>query len=151
MAKEMNEITINVSDYLSDDEMKEIAREEFREIIKRQFSDENQTERIISNTAYRIVWERVDEVIGGKSDVEIMLLEKVKKIIDVLSVYEVFREADSWRASATEGQKILNKAVSECGDIIFTKVKEIAEALPDSLVVEAISESINNKLGANNG
>lgn len=144
----MNEITINISDYLSEDEMKEIAREKFGEIIERQFSDENQTERIISNTAYGMVFKRVDEVFGGKAELEKMILEKVIEQINKLSSFHIFRHEDVWGRATSPAEKIIHQAVADNAELISAGVSEALRTLPNKIVKEAIGDFIKNKLGA---
>ena len=53
---------IEVKDYLSESEIKEIVQQELRLKVRQQF-DLNNIERIFSNSAYHIVWEEVNKSI----------------------------------------------------------------------------------------
>ena len=77
---------INIEEYLTEEEMKEIAQQEFRKCISHQSKES--LERIINNSAYQVVWSAVDESLDGEAIG--ILKEKVIEIIGDMSAFNVF-------------------------------------------------------------
>ena len=50
---------MDFSKYLTEDEMREIAEQEFREVVRNKANKD--LERIINNSAYSVVWKSVDD------------------------------------------------------------------------------------------
>ena len=63
----MMEININIEDYLSKEEIKEIAKEQISYAIKEKFRKESDIERIITNLSYEFLFKAVSETIGKDS------------------------------------------------------------------------------------
>ena len=68
-------MNINIDNYLGDDEIKDIITSEMRDLVKKHLSDENNITRIISNSAYQLVYKMVDETFD--QSLSSMLTEKV--------------------------------------------------------------------------
>lgn len=54
---------INIREYLDDNSLKEIAEQEFRNRIYKEFSSESETKRITSNLCYQFVWDMMKRII----------------------------------------------------------------------------------------
>lgn len=129
---------IEVKDYLSESEIKEIVQQELRLKVRQQF-DLNNIERIFSNSAYHIVWEEVNKSIDY--DVTEFIKNKVIQIINELSEYSVFRDKGDYiygRDKNSIAQDYLNQYVEENKNIINDRVIEIMQGLD--------SEKLNDQL-----
>ena len=122
------EMQIRVEDYLSKEEITEAIRYRLDDAIRRD------SERILSNTAYGVVFEAVNKALDGKMQETIKA--KVVEIINKLSNFEVFRGTDAWGNPETVGTKILNKAIEENSQAIKEKVKETVDGYDISSQIE---------------
>jgi len=129
---------IEVKDYLSESEIKEIVQQELRFKVRQQF-DLNNIERIFANSAYHIVWEEVNKSIDY--DMTELIKNKVIQIINELSAYSVFRDKGDYiygRDKNSNAQDYLNQYVEENKNIINDRVIEIMQGLD--------SEKLNDQL-----
>lgn len=129
---------IEIKDYLSESEIKEIVQQELRIKVRQQF-DLNNIERIFSNSAYHIVWEEVNKSIDY--DMTEFIKNKVIQIINELSAYSVFRDKGDYiygRDKNSIAQDYLNQYVEENKNIINDRVIEIMQGLD--------SEKLNDQL-----
>ena len=122
------EIKINVEDYLDKEEIKELISYEISKSAK------NDAERILSNTAYGVVFDAVNKALDGQMQETIKA--KVVEIINELSDFNVFRSTDAWGNPETVGTKILNEAIEENRQAIKEKVKETIDGYDISSKIE---------------
>ena len=118
------EIKIDVENYLSVEEIKEICKDAMRGIIYNQFKKEADVDRVISNLSYEFLFKQISESIG--EDAVALIKSKVIKLIqDKNSIkYELFRKADGWDRSEAVGYTILKQAIKDNADLINKRVKE---------------------------
>lgn len=83
---------IKIEEYLSESEIKDIVISQFKESVK--FKHDNDVKRIIENTAYDLVWRKVDEVFG--ESIEKVLSEKVMDIVSNMSEFSIFSKPNAW-------------------------------------------------------
>jgi len=135
---------INVQDYLSEDEMKEIAKDVWADQCR--YKLEKDKERIVSNEAYACVFKMVDEVFG--ENLNQILTEKIVEIIKDMSSFNVFRVKNAWDRDESVAQKVMCQVVEENKHILKeTVVAQMMNAkIDDEMVAEAIREVIVNKL-----
>ena len=69
---------IDFKEYLSDGEIKDIIVEEFRIQIRKKFSSEKETERLLGNLAFHIVKEELEKITPNYEE---YLNTKVNKIL----------------------------------------------------------------------
>lgn len=136
---------MNIEDYLTEDEQNRVAKEVLTDRLR---IDEKNLERIISNTAYEMVHKMVDECFGNK--LEILLAEKVKKIILELNEFSVFKKPNAWNREPNHAYEILQKAIEDNKDLITEQVKEALpeqskKMLKDNLK-ELVIEAVHNQL-----
>ena len=140
-------ITVNVEDYLSDDEMKDICRDVFANSVAKYFNTENDLKRIIGNIGYETACDILDKQVSNFSD---QIIEQTKKACADISNYTVFRSANGWGDKDSIGKVILEQATKDNKDIIIKKVQEIFNAIDnDSLryeISDIIQEYIVNKV-----
>lgn len=124
----MSTVEINLDDYLSEQEKKDIAIEVFRGHCLEKFQKDS--ERIFSNAAYTTVAKLVDEQIereGGNLDQ--IIRDKAIQIIGKLSEHSVFKRADHWEKEESAAYKFLQKAVDDNAGLINTRVIELFKAI----------------------
>jgi hypothetical protein len=112
-------MTINIDDYLSEEEKHRIAKEVFTEQCRKRSADD--FERIITNSAYHVVWDSMDEFCD-ESVIE-KLRNKVRSIIDTLSVFSIFREPNAWDRKENTPYSVLLDSVRENKPLLDDKVK----------------------------
>lgn len=112
---------LRVEDYLSEEEMKKIAEEEFRMCVSRIFSKEKDIERVISNASFGVIWSSVDELFG--SDSKKLLAERVKNQIENLSTFGIFKKPDVWDAEPNNTYTYLQEVLMDNKP----RIKEIVE------------------------
>lgn len=133
---------IDVKDYLSESEIKEIVKDELRFKIRQQF-DINNIERIFTNSAYHIVWEEVNKSIDY--DMTETIKNKVIEVISNLSNYSVFRDKGDYiygRDKNSIAQEYLNQYVEENKNIINKKVIEIMQGLDSDALRDQLYDLI---------
>lgn len=121
---------IQVEKYLSEDEIKEIVKEEVRDKIQSIIRKENNLDRILTNTYYKTVWMVVEETLGEDKKLKDLIRDNVEKIINELSSYSVFRRKDHYDNESL-GQTLLNQAVTDSKDLINNRVVKIIADLDE--------------------
>lgn len=122
---------IDFGEYLSESERKEIVEHEFRTAIRESLRTRASAERILSNLAYYVVEDLVDEAVEdlGKTGRE-LIAENTVKVIQGLSTYSVFRDDNLMgRKSPSKAQEILNEVAQESRPLIEEKVKAIIDTV----------------------
>lgn len=114
---------IDVRDYLSEEEIKQICIEEIRHKVNRQFQEKD-LERIVSNSAYYKVFGIVDDFLPG--DYAEKLVRNVEEIIDNSTDFALFRWHYDTKKPESVGAKIIDEAVRD-------NKQKIIDALNDYL------------------
>lgn len=127
------ETTINIDNYLSEEEKKEIAIEVFKERIRSEMFKSNEgsvqsdseIQRIVGNISHEIVMGEVQKHIP---DFEKLIIEKVSKILseDNLS-YQVFKKKDAWDRDESLAVTYINQAIIENRDLFKGRIKQAME------------------------
>ena len=135
---------IDVKEYLSEEDMKRIAEDAWREQCHAKFITDK--ERILSNTAYQIVYRLVDEHFN--ENLEQILRDKVIKIINEMSAFNVFKQKDVWGKEESVATKLMNQVVVENKDLLTSVVQKqmINARIDEDYLTDAIKEVIINKL-----
>ena len=116
------EVNINIEDYLSQEEMKEIAKEQFSLAVKELFRKPSDIERIMTNLSYEYLFKTVSEAIGKDS------LEFIKdKVISLLQddshiSYLMWRRKDAWENDESPAITAMNKAIKDNEEFIKSRV-----------------------------
>ena len=135
-------MNINIEDYLSDEEMKQIVKEEFRKKVEESIRRNNVT-TFIANVGYQNVFEIINKEIP---EYENLVKEKTKEVIENLSSFSVFRKKDIVDNEDSLGQKYLEKAVEDNKNIINEKVIKIFNKLGERDISYEISNIIEEKI-----
>ena len=110
---------INIEDYLDRDEIKDIIKNQIRYIVERD------AERLLTNSAYYVVFKAVDEALDNSA--KEFIKAKAIAIINDLSEYSVFRKKDAWEKEDSIAYQVLQEAMNENKDLIKQKVREAIE------------------------
>ena len=110
-----------IEKYLSDDEMKAAAMEEWRAACSEQFTRRS-PETIIANAAYAIAYKIVDETLDGKLDE--MIVEKTRAVVSDLTSHTIFRPPSTFDRESSPAWKLLQKVAVEEKDAIGKAVRE---------------------------
>lgn len=114
------EITVNIENYLSESEIKEIVIDQVRSEVSKLFKNEQEAQRLLSNLSYEIVFNEVDKVVPNSLS---LITEKVNDLITSkdLSFY-VFYDGEYSKESL--GMTYLKDAIKQNKDLINQKVKD---------------------------
>ena len=140
----MNKIEINIDNYLSEEDKKEIAIEEFRRIVRENTLEEfkreskltnkkgmSDYERIISNSIFYYLEGEIDSLIG--QDTKKLIREGVEKTIKKQDYnYSLFRRKNAWESEESPALKVVIECIRENTDYIKSKL------------MSKIDENINN-------
>ena len=135
--------TINITDYLSEAEMKQIAKEKFEEVIHQK--TRNDLERIITNSAYSVVWEAVEK--SFEEDAVLMLQIKVKELLEGMTLFQIFQKPTAWDGKSNYPYDTLVNSVKDNKELLDKIVQEGMMALTkkqkSELALEVAKHSLN--------
>ena len=137
-------LTINIEDYVTPEEIKSLAMEAVRDSIMRMYSrDEYNISRLITNLSYEFIFKAVSEAIG--EDAQVKISNKVKELLeDGGSIrYELWRRKDAWEKIESPAIPILHKAIKDNEGLIRAKVMQSIDGYEFNDVQEAIYEALN--------
>lgn len=117
----MTDITINIDEYLTEDEKRQIARNEFIATCARRSAAD--FERILSNAAYELVQKEVDAAFGG--DMAGVVRTKAIEVINKLSDFTVFRRPDAFDREPSKGWTYLQEAIEAAKPAMAARVLAI--------------------------
>lgn len=148
----MTEITIDIDEYLGEEEKRQIARDEFRAACARRSATD--FERILGNAAYDLVRKEVDAAFDG-SMVDTVRANAVK-IINQLSSYSVFTPPSAWDREASKGWTYLQEAIDNAKPVMAARVLEIVTQMDadylrgmiDGLIGDVIVAKLTAPAGA---
>ena len=146
----MNELSINVRDYISEERLQEIAEDECRNAIREFFRHD--VERKIANTMYAVVFKIVDETFKGNgNDFRAELIERMENAVMELPAYFIFRRKDTYEPRNSPAQDILEEESRNARPLIRKRVEAaIAEydlgRLTEDDIQDVLYEVIRDKL-----
>lgn len=112
-------IEINIDDYLSEEEKKDLCIEYVKEVLR---GDKHHKERVLSNMAYNASYKILDESLTEENIKTIKT--KVKKIILNDHAYGIFRKKDAWGQEDSEAYKEVKRSIEKHKHLIDDKVKQ---------------------------
>lgn len=150
-------VDINIDDYLSEEDKLELAKDLFKEELRKGFIEQakgkriENYERVITNAVFHFLHSEVDSIIGA--DHMDIIKKGVKKVISKDLSYSVFRSPSLWGDKKSRAQEIMDEAVEANREIAVKKVKEALEkvdltGLDDYLLGEVLTDIIKEKLKA---
>ena len=117
------QILFDISKYLSEEQITEICTQEIRAIINDKLQKDNDFTQILSNVAYNITFDIVNESLDG--NLTNIIKEKTLSIIENMSSFTVFREATSYGDKESVATSIINDTVKDNIGLINKKVVDI--------------------------
>lgn len=138
----MSTLEINIDDYITEEEKKQIAKETFQQACFMHFKDEDSVKRIISNSAYEIVYKMVDEQFHFGLD--LTLEAKVVEIINSMNWFHLFKKPDTWSRESNSAYQILEKALLDNKELIERNVKEHLPEATIQAIKADLKEYIQN-------
>lgn len=116
---------IKLEDYLTEEEIKDTLRQALRDKCENYVA--HNFERMVSNSAYHIVWESVDEVIDGTFKQQ--LEDNVQKVMKNFNEFNLFRKPDAWDREPNSAYKLLMESVQNNKHLIDERVQEVIKDL----------------------
>lgn len=123
------EITFNVFDYLTIDEIKEECKKAIQSNVRDMFcKNEAETDRLISNLGYEFIFKAVSETIG--TDAKKVIADKVAELARDKSHirFEMWRKKDAWERTESPAISILYEAIKDnkllIRECVQTTIKE---------------------------
>ena len=144
----MAQIEIDINEYLTENEKKELVIEAFKEQVKSELfkshngtiQSDSEVQRIIGNITGQIVMNEVQKYIP---DCEKMIREKT---IEALSKdnysYYVFKKKDAWDKEESLAVTYMNDTIKSCKETFQKRIKETIENYDLS---NDIAEQISNE------
>lgn len=139
---------INISDYVTEDQIKEAIIDETRSIVRQGlFVEKDNTarvknyERVMYNAVNRYVSEECDGIMGidHKKKIAELVADTLKnKRLD----FNIFRKKDAWNSEESLGYTYLQEAIKANRDIIENKVKEMMESVDENYLRAGIEDMI---------
>lgn len=134
------ELTIKISDYLTEDEIKNMVEQTVASEIRQEVSrliNKQDFGRILSNCAWFMVFDEVDKTLVESAKKTI--IRQVLEIISDIKSYNIFRRKTNYD-EASVGQKIIEESVLENRKLINEKVVETISLLDP----ESLNDDLNN-------
>ena len=135
---------IDIKEYLSYSDLKEIAREQMSVLVAAHLKDEEAVKRIISNTAYELIYKMVDDVLDSK--LEELLRDKVAELVSSMTTYNIFNKPDAWSRETNTAYDILRKAVLDNEKRIQGIVSDNIDRQALAIMKEDIREIVRDKV-----
>ena len=141
------EINVKISDYLSEEEIKEIVQDEFRGKVRSILDEENNLERVISNCAYRDLGEELEKLVHNYKDILNEYIKKVFNSKDSIS-YELFRGGIS-PSREGRGTILIEEYVNNNKKMLEDKIKETILDCDFSDKIYSKAEDLINEMSDN--
>lgn len=143
-----NKIEIDVDEFISSDDIREICLDEIRMAIRKQFKSDSDTKRIIGNIGYEIIKNEIEKIIPNFTE---MIAEQTTQICKAgIGTYTVFSKANGWGDKDSLGITILNEEIENNRDIIKQKIIEVFNNISENdigyVVGDIIKEIFTDKI-----
>lgn len=123
-------VDVNINDYLSEEDKKEIAIDVFRQQVKKELFNSNdgtvqadsEVQRIIGNITHEVVFTEVQKYIP---DAKEQIIGKVKKALAKDLNYEVFRKKDAWGKEESLAITYIKEEVKANEEVFKTRIKDM--------------------------
>lgn len=147
-------IGINIREYLTDDEIKNLIIEQIQLAVQRYFTGDN-IEQLLNKLSDRMAPIMVDEILKRETtNYENRIRETVLEVIDSLTTFTVFRKKDGYSCNEDSvGRQLLDKACIDNKDAINDKVVQMINDLDlddiryevAEIIAEKVIEMLRNK------
>ena len=117
-----HKLEINLEDYLTIDEIKDVIRDEFAASVAKTLSKETDLTRIIGNIAHEIVFNEVKKYIPEFKE---LLVKNVKKLIEEKNFeWYMFRCKDVWGIEEGPGLTIIKETLNSNKEAIKKRIED---------------------------
>lgn len=145
----MSNLEINVQDYLTDDELKEIiksaAQDQIKYNIERRIKSEKDLTRILGNTVYDIVFDIINDICKNKmqQSLENYISAKVNEILqDPSSIrFEMFYHS-KYNEENGLAWTLMQQAIKDSEGLIKEKVKDCIDEYDFRAVKERVFDEL---------
>lgn len=138
----MAKLMIDIYEYLTEDEITEICKEEVRRQIQMQFANnpEATNKRLISNISCQEVFDEISASIG--EDVREMLKDTITKIIQDKNAvrYVLFQRKDNFTYKNSPAVDMMDEITMDCRGLMEQKVRESIDKFDFDCVQDEIYE-----------
>ena len=117
---------IKIEDYLDEQEIKEICKDALYQKIREDMRKLNVND-IIANISYAEVAAMVDTYVGEDNFCKKEIPQKVRRVIDELSTYTVFRKADAWERKNSIAYDIMQEECRASRPRIKARIEQIID------------------------
>lgn len=132
---------INIQDYLTIDEIKDIIRDEFAASVARTLSKEMDLTRIIGNIAHEIVFNEVGKYIPNYKE---LLVENVRELIEKKDFqWYMFRCRNVWDTEEGPGLTIIKETLNSNKEAMK---KRIEDAINNFDIKTLVSEYLDKRM-----
>lgn len=138
------EITINIEDYVTPEDIKDEALYVIRSELARQYhNNESEINRLITNLSYEFVFKAVSDAIGESAEKKIT--DAVARLLEDESHirYEMWRRKDVWDKTESPAIDIMEKAIKDNEGLIRTKVMQAIDNFKFDDVKISIYEALD--------
>ena len=149
----MAEITVDIEDYVSESDIAEMVHDAVEYQIREKAKhvvDYYGYDTLINNVAYETVRQMLDE---QGLDINEMLTESVKKVIDDLSAYTVFYDGAEYAAYGKQskykahGRIVMDEVIDELRPEIKDKVHELMiDKIDADWLIDAATDAFEREL-----
>lgn len=134
----MSEITVNIDDYITEEEKRQIAKSAFHAVCVQKSQED--FERILSNAGYQMVEEEVNAAFDG--DMRKVVKEKAIEVISKMSTLTVFSPPNAWDRKATKAWEYMNEYVTESRGLIAERVEQIISEISTEDLRDLLERSL---------
>ena len=143
-------ITVNIEDYLSTDDIKEVCKDVLYQKIRDDMRHLNVND-IIANISYSEVAAMVDTYVGEDDFCKKEIPRKVRDIIDGMTTYSVFHQADAWERKNSVAYDIMEEECRASRPRIKARVAQIIDEynfpqLERSEIMYTIADVLTDRL-----
>ena len=141
---------IKIEDYLDEQEIKEICKDALYQKIREDMRKLNVND-IIANISYAEVEAMVDAYVGEDNFCKKEIPQKVRRVIDELSTYTVFRKADAWERKNSIAYDIMQEECRASRPRIKARIEQIIDEynfpqLERSEIMYTIADVLTDRL-----
>jgi hypothetical protein len=138
---------IDINEYLSEEDKKEIAIDVFRQQVKNQLfkktdgtvQSDSEIQRVIGNITHEIVFQEVQKYIP---DAEELVKKNVMKAIKKDMTYQVFKKKDAWDREESLATKYMREEMIANEESFKERIRE---AMASYDLDPSINEELSNK------
>jgi len=143
-------IEINIEDYLTEEDKKQICKESFKNMVYKGLIEKTKEkdrmanyERIVSNSIHFYLNKEIDEIIGAdvKALIKNATIDTIKKKD---FTYSLFRKKSAWEKEDSLALTISNEAVESYRDVMTEKIHRKLDEAVEELGVDNLQELFSN-------